>query len=238
MKVIKAIGVVKNLWMATGMSERIKGTTQRCRTIDVRTATIQGEKERTILEIMARLDLKPQEKYAIDRPQARQGFCRPQSARYLRPTTHREKQRRETSCSSFRHLRCRRTEMQDACQRGIYFLDGPQTRSCCIQRVTYEGQFSMVMFLVLAEQRNTTASRSTKVTFARSSDTAANEIGFSASRRSISGRYSFVSCPHNRIFRDDSFSGIGVIFNTGHLHKRALQACHQHVRRRGSCLPP
>src|SRR2546428_7217386 len=43
--------------MATGMSERIKGTTQRCRTIDVRTATIQGEKERTILEIMARLDL-------------------------------------------------------------------------------------------------------------------------------------------------------------------------------------
>ena len=62
----------------------------------------------------------------------------------------------------------------------------------------------MVMFLVLAEQRNTTASRSTKVTFARSSDTAANEIGFSASRRSISGRYSFVTWPHNRIFRDDS----------------------------------
>ena len=84
--------------------------------------------------------------------------------------------------------------------RGSYYSEGsdccllrqsPQSRSCCIHRVTYEGQFSMMMFFEFAEHRNTIASRSTKVTFARSRAT----VGAlsSAIARSSSGTYSFVN---------------------------------------------
>src|SRR5207302_7116084 len=71
----------------------------------------------------------------------------------------------------------------------------------------------MAMFRDFAEQRNTIASRSTNVTFARSIEIVCDSASSLASSRSISGRYSLVSWPHNRTLKDLSFSRVGVIFN-------------------------
>ncbi len=71
----------------------------------------------------------------------------------------------------------------------------------------------MEMFLDLAEHRNTIASRSTKVTLARFRDIVSS-VGSPPRSCWISERYSFVSCPHNRISRDFSLLRIGVIFST------------------------
>src|SRR5579883_296804 len=72
----------------------------------------------------------------------------------------------------------------------------------------------MPMFRDFAEHKNIMASRSTNVTFARSIDMVFPEADSSASRRSTSGRYSFVNCPQRRTLKDFSFSRVGLIFNT------------------------
>src|SRR6267142_3530555 len=89
-----------------------------------------------------------------------------------------------------------------------------QRRSCWIQRTTYEGQFSIAMFLDLAEQRNTIASRSTKVTFARSSATVWPSTPSPARVRSSSGTYSLVNCPQRHTLSDLGSTRTGVIFIT------------------------
>jgi hypothetical protein len=72
----------------------------------------------------------------------------------------------------------------------------------------------MEMFLALAEQRNTIASRSTKVTFARFRDIVSSAVVSPPRSCWISGRYSLVSCPYSRISKDFGLFLIGLIFST------------------------
>src|SRR5262245_56840505 len=73
----------------------------------------------------------------------------------------------------------------------------PQRPSCSIQRITYEGIFSMAT-LDFTPQRKTIASRSTKVTFDMSNAIfkVSGPEGFKAF--SSSATYSPVNWPHNR----------------------------------------
>src|SRR5215471_14764114 len=93
-----------------------------------------------------------------------------------------------------------RSVLGEMTERGAlaHSSDDPEQRpSCLIQRITYGGQFSMAIFRDFAEQRNIIASRSTNVTFSRSIAIFSLAETSSASRRSTSGRYSFVNCPQS-----------------------------------------
>src|SRR5919108_6629520 len=70
------------------------------------------------------------------------------------------------------------------------------------------------MFFALAEQRKTIASRSTNVTFERSSATFRTPVFSWARVRSSSPIYSLVNWPHNHTFTDFSSCRTGVIFST------------------------
>ena len=90
----------------------------------------------------------------------------------------------------------------------------PQRYSCSIQRMTYEGMFSMATFRDLAPHRNTIASRSTKVTLERSKATLPVSMFSVDSAFCSSGTYSPVNCPHKCTLSDSGVSRTVVIFNT------------------------
>src|SRR5688572_25396493 len=78
---------------------------------------------------------------------------------------------------------------------GVSECEDPQRPSCSIQRMTYEGMFSIATRFE-APHKNSIASRSTNVTFDISTATLARSDSPAANAFSSSVTYSLVNFPH------------------------------------------